>query len=458
MTMSIRRMSLGAGYRYLMSSVARADGSGHAASALTRYYAESGTPPGRFLGRGLAGLDDGNGVLVGSALSEEHLYRMLGMLQVPISGAQPGRPPATWPQGIRRLPRGDPEGAVPGGRLRPDLQRPKVRQRGLGGRRRGDSGADLRGTPGRARARHRLRGGAGVLLPLGFGRGGPGGHRRGGRGGLRPLGLPGGGPAAAHPRRGDEPGPNRRRGMADAGLPGRVPLRRGPVRDVQRGPLGLPHSALGWGWEACGRRHSNVPKYEVAGVPELLREEFSSRTTDIEAAKDVLVAAFVASHGRQPAAREVLKLRQQATLSTRPDKHVHPLADLVQGWRGRAQDVLGADPVAWVETLAGRNDLPLLRASDLAQEMLAEAANVAVHTVAEKRATFARSNIFAEVLRQFHGVRLASADDRIAVVERTTELAVGQALLISAPELAHTPRAFQRADGTSRFRPRGCEI
>ena len=43
MTMSIRRMSLGAGYRYLMSSVARADGSGLGASALTRYYAESGT-------------------------------------------------------------------------------------------------------------------------------------------------------------------------------------------------------------------------------------------------------------------------------------------------------------------------------------------------------------------------------------------------------------------------------
>jgi len=93
MTMSIRRMSLGAGYRYLMSSIARADGSGHAASALTRYYAESGTPPGRFLGRGLAGLDDGNGVLVASAVSEEHLFRMLGMLQDPVTGAQLGRPP-----------------------------------------------------------------------------------------------------------------------------------------------------------------------------------------------------------------------------------------------------------------------------------------------------------------------------------------------------------------------------
>jgi len=92
--MSIRRMSLGAGYRYLMSSVARADGSGHAASALTRYYAQSGTPPGRFLGRGLAGLDNGNGVAVGSTVTEEYLFRMLGMLQDPITGEQLGRPPA----------------------------------------------------------------------------------------------------------------------------------------------------------------------------------------------------------------------------------------------------------------------------------------------------------------------------------------------------------------------------
>ena len=168
--------------------------------------------------------------------------------------------------------------------------------------------------------------------------------------------------------------------------------------------------ALGWGWEACRRRHSDVPKYEVAGVSERLQEEFSSRSTDIEAAKEVLVAGFVASRGRQPSAREVLQMRQQATLSTRPDKHLRPLAELVEGWRGRARDVLGSDPVAWVETLAGRNDLPLLRAGDLADEMLVEAAKVAVHTVAEKRSTFARSNVFAEVLRQFHGVRFATAE------------------------------------------------
>ena len=93
MTMSIRRMSLGAGYRYLMSSVARGDVNAGPGSGLTRYYAESGTPPGRFLGRGLAGLAGGAGLALGSAVTEEQLWRMLGMLQDPVTGEQLGRAP-----------------------------------------------------------------------------------------------------------------------------------------------------------------------------------------------------------------------------------------------------------------------------------------------------------------------------------------------------------------------------
>ena len=95
MTVSIRKMTLGAGYRYLMSSVARGDGAGLTSSPLTRYYAESGTPPGRFLGTGLAGLAGGQGVRAGSTVTEEHLFRMLGMLRDPITGEQLGRSPRT---------------------------------------------------------------------------------------------------------------------------------------------------------------------------------------------------------------------------------------------------------------------------------------------------------------------------------------------------------------------------
>ena len=60
--MSRRRMTLGAGFRDLTSSVARADREGPTADPLKAYYTQEGTPPGRFLGSGLAGLDGGNGV------------------------------------------------------------------------------------------------------------------------------------------------------------------------------------------------------------------------------------------------------------------------------------------------------------------------------------------------------------------------------------------------------------
>ena len=458
MTMSIRRMSLGAGYRYLMSSVARADGSGHGASALTRYYAESGTPPGRFLGRGLAGLDNGDGVPVGSGVSEEQLFRMLGMLQDPITGQQLGRPP-----GRRGAAYVDARGVIRKGPAPVagfDLTFSAPKSVSVAWAVADEATQEVIYAAHQAALEHVIAYAESRVF-----------SSRSGSGGVVQEDILGVVAAAFDhwdSRAGD---PQLHTHVV---VMNRVQTTDGVWRTLDsrglfRSTVGLSEmyngvlsdyltAALGWGWEGCARRHSDVPKYEVAGVPDRLREEFSSRSMHIEAAKEVLVAGFVASRGRQPSAREVIQMRQQATLSTRPDKHVRPLAELVDGWRTRAREELGSDPVAWVATLAGRNDLPLLRAGDLGQEMLVEAAKVAVHTVAEKRATFARSNVFAEVLRQFHGVRFASADDRMAVVERTTELAVGEALLISPPELARTPVSFQRADGTSRFRPRGSEI
>ena len=56
------------------------------------------------------------------------------------------------------------------------------------------------------------------------------------------------------------------------------------------------------------------------------------------------------------------------------------------------------------------------------------------------------------------GVRFASPDERIAVAERTADLALAQSLLVSAPELHHTPERLRRADGSSRFRAKGHEV
>jgi ATP-dependent exoDNAse (exonuclease V) alpha subunit len=231
------------------------------------------------------------------------------------------------------------------------------------------------------------------------------------------------------------------------------------LSELHQGVLSdLLTEALGWGWDGRSRRHSDQLRFEVTGVPEALMAEFSRRSAAIDDYKNTLVTEFAAAHGRQPTSTEVLGLRQRATLETRPDKTHHSLSELTGGWRERAGTYVGNDLVSWVSGLADRNDLPLLRASDLADAILADAAGVAVQKVAERRATFSRANLLAEVHRQLHGVRFASPDERITVAERTADLAVTRSLLVSAPELHHTPDQFRRVDGTSRFRAKGREV
>ncbi len=231
------------------------------------------------------------------------------------------------------------------------------------------------------------------------------------------------------------------------------------LSELHQGVLSdLLTEALGWGWDGRTRRHSERLRFEVEGVAEALMAEFSQRSVAIEERKNALVAEFAAARGRQPTNTEVLDLRRRATLETRPAKEHRSLAEMTGRWRQRAERYVGSDQRSWVAGLADRNDLPLLRTGDLADGILADAAAVAVQTVAERRATFSRANLLAEVHRQLHGVRFASPEDRIAVAERTTDLATAQSLLISAPELHHTPEHLRRTDGTSRFRAKGHEI
>jgi len=456
--MSIRRMTLGAGFRYLMSSVARLDQTGPA-SGLTGYYAAQGTPPGRFLGAGLAGLDDGRGVESGSEVTEEHLWRMLGMLADPVTGQPLGRPPAAprtqfidGPGRVRRAPK-----TVAGFDL--TFSAPKSVSVAWA----------LADEPTRERIRtsHRqaLEQVIGYAEQQVF-------STRVGAGGVVSEDVRGVVAAAFEhwdSRAGDPQLHthvvvlNRVQAVYDGrwrtldskalfkATVGLSELYNGVLAD-------LLTADLGWGWTPEQRKRSAEPKWEVTGVDARLRDEFSQRTTALEAAKDDLVEEFVASHGRQPTTREVLQLRQQATLTTRPDKHVKPLQELLAGWRDRAGTYVGSDPESFVTSLAGRNDLPLLKASDLADGMLAEAAHLALAKVSEKRATFTRGNVFAEVLRVLHGVRFASPTDRAAVAGHTTTMALEGAVMLTPPEVGIAPDSFRRIDGTSKFRARGSEV
>lgn len=90
MTVSMRVMSAGDGYKYLLKTVAAADGNRPLSTPLTRYYMEEGTPPGRWLGAGVAALGKGE-IQVGDRVSEHQLQLLMGSGHDPITDEPLGR-------------------------------------------------------------------------------------------------------------------------------------------------------------------------------------------------------------------------------------------------------------------------------------------------------------------------------------------------------------------------------
>ncbi len=84
----------GDSYTYLLDSVATDHGrapAGVEASAMTRYYAAHGTPPGTWLGAGLAGLNDGAGLGVGSFVTPVQMERLFARGEDPTTGSRLGQ-------------------------------------------------------------------------------------------------------------------------------------------------------------------------------------------------------------------------------------------------------------------------------------------------------------------------------------------------------------------------------
>jgi len=480
---TLRRLTLGQGYKYLMSSIAAGDGRPDMDSPLTRYYAESGTPPGIFLGAGLADLDDGTGVEHGSQVTEDHLMRMLGLLADPISGNPVGAPPPAPALALeerieRRIAR------LPAGLTGPAREAAETQIRDAEARRTARqrvpvAGFDLTFSPSKSVSVawaladegtksviyecHRRA----IDYVLAYGEREVF-HSRSGRAGVVQEDVTGVVAASfTHwdSRTGDPQLHdhvvvwNRAKSVSDGQW--RTLDSRGLYKstvmlsEMHQGVLAdMLTEALGVGWEETTTKQGMV-KHEISGVPVDLMAEFSQRRAAIDGKLDELVAQFSERHGRPPTSTERIRLAQQATLETRQAKQHHSLSELSKTWRERAEPYLDTDPVAFVTGLKDRIDLPPLRADDIPDEMLADLAGVVVQTVAERHSTFSRANVLAEVHRQIAGVWFASPDDRVAVAERTAGMAVAGSLQITPPELHHTPARFRRVDGTSRLRPVG---
>lgn len=174
---------------------------------------------------------------------------------------------------------------------------------------------------------------------------------------------------------------------------------------------------------------------------------------DIE--KDRLIDEYIAAHGRAPSKVTIIRLRQQATLATRPEKQLRSLADLTHEWRTRATRRLGRDATAWARTAVDYGDTPKpLRAEDIERSVLNQLAERVVEAASERRSTWTRWNLFAEAARQTMGWRIAATEDREAILGMITDAAEQRSTRLTPPELAVSPSQFRRADETSVFRPR----
>ncbi|MBB6406189.1 conjugative relaxase-like TrwC/TraI family protein [Arthrobacter sp. AZCC_0090] len=160
------------------------------------------------------------------------------------------------------------------------------------------------------------------------------------------------------------------------------------------------------------------PSRELSGIDAGLITEFSARARIIELEKDRLVRLWNLEHGTNPSDATVLKLRQQATLSTRTAKDAQPapLAERLTSWRRQAEG-LGCTPERLVTATVNQSRTRPLTGADLSPEWRQATGQLVMHLVAQKRATWNRWNLLAEAERVCAGIRMASPAERTAMIE-----------------------------------------
>jgi conjugative relaxase-like TrwC/TraI family protein len=93
---------------------------------------------------------------------------------------------------------------------------------------------------------------------------------------------------------------------------------------------------------------------EMADIPDVVLDEYSSRTNEIRRRVDTKLDRFVATMDRDPTPRERWRLEREAVLDSRPAKEPNVNAAVLHAeWRGQAR-ILGTTPESIVGTAVGK--------------------------------------------------------------------------------------------------------
>ncbi|GEN80246.1 MobF family relaxase [Actinotalea fermentans] len=438
----------GQSYTYLLDSVTKDHGRPAAGSPMTRYYSAHGTPPGTWLGTGLAGLADGRGIPEGSFVTPVQMERLFANGEDPATGTALGRSPHVYADG-------DPRRPVAGFDFTFTAEKsvsvlwaladPSTRELIYACHR--QAIADVVALIERDVAKTRI-----------------------GTNGVAQVDVRGVAAAAFDhwDSRANDPnlhthvvianraqGPDGRWRTLDS----RAALRAVVAMSERYDALLADHitARLGLDWEYRERGPGRNPAYQLAAVPPELVAAFSRRSAAIDAETDRLIEAYLEAHGRRPDAVTVLRLRQHATLATRDTKAVHSLEDLTSQWHARAAEVVGASPTAWAaKALAATRSLAPA-ATERPDALVADAAEAVLAALASKRSTWTRWNVDAEVSRALKAHRFATSDARDAATAMVADEVARRSVLLTPPEVAPVPTALRRHDGGSAFRPHRSE-
>jgi DNA primase catalytic core len=205
------------------------------------------------------------------------------------------------------------------------------------------------------------------------------------------------------------------------------------------------------------------PTREIVGVDPDLNTRWSARRASIEARRDQLTSAFQAAHGRPPAPVEAIKLAQQATLETRPDKQEpRTLAEQRTLWRAQAVEVLGG-PQRLEEMTKTALSPGRQQQQRVTTGWVQDAAERVTAAMMERRATWQDWHVRAEVLRMVRAANVPTGDVDEAVDRVVHEVLTRRSVAVTAGRVDEDrgivePALLRRGDGQSVYYLAGSQL
>src|SRR5712691_8389553 len=214
------------------------------------------------------------------------------------------------------------------------------------------------------------------------------------------------------------------------------------------------------GVETVARADGNG--WEIAGISEAVRDQFSSRRRAIGPRVRQLIAEYERKHGRAPDARAVWSMAQFVTLDSRRAKaHSAPSREtLLAQWETQSRraetEALSAIPGA---ALGRRGPGRAARLPSGAR--LRRVVAAAVADAQRRKATFSRYELTRMINRYLPDYLGGLSGEQVTgLLEELTSRALrpGVTVLLTAPEMLPVPEAYRRADGLSLWRRHGAEV